>query len=226
MACPFCALGLHHFAPPAKVESQCRQRARFVHPDKKNTGDAADEFNLLGATKSLALLYTAAGVMPFSCPGPAKTSIPDPVPIVTTSTTNVNLNFADPASSSNAACQMPFACNRPDPRQSGPFVKVNLNVVSPASGSNSNVNLAGNHHFEAATRCPEPETSGHADQETHPEDSKQEWSKRRWRWIGKCKYCAETDSSVWAYGTGPPRLVGWSQRHTLCPKYPNCTNKW
>ena len=160
MACPFCALSLHHFAPSAKVEQQFRQRARFVHPDKRMPEfkeQAAVEFKLLGATRDLALLYTDTGVMPFACPGPAQTSLPDPVPI------------------------------------------------------------------RAATRWPAPKSSGCADQETNPEDSHKEWTRRRWRWIGKCQQCETTACSVWAYGAAPPRLVGWSRQHTLCPK---CKNKW
>ena len=94
MACPFCALGLHHFAPSAKVAQQFRQRARFVHPDKQTTGDADAEFKLLGATRDLALLYTETGAMPFHCLGLPRTLLPDPVPIVCTSTTNVNQNVA------------------------------------------------------------------------------------------------------------------------------------
>ena len=167
MACPFCALGLHHFAPSAQVAQQFRQRARFVHPDKQATGEA--EFKLLGATRDLALLYTETGAMPFHCLGLPRTLLPDPVPIVCTSTTNVNLN-------------------------------VNLN-----------------HPFEAATRWPAPKTSGCADQETNPEDSHKEWSQRRWRWIGKCQQCENTACSVRAHGAAPPRLVGWSRQHNLCP---------
>ena len=155
MACPFCALGLHHFATSAQVAQQFRQRARFVHPDKQATGEA--EFKLLGATRDLAQLYTETGAMPFDCPGLAKTRLPDPVPIA------------------------------------------------------------------AATRWPVPQTFDRADQEIDPQDSHKEWTKRRWRWIGKCQSCAATDFSVWAYGAAPPRLVGWSRQHTLCPQ---CINKW
>jgi hypothetical protein len=168
MACPFCALGLHHFAPSEKVEQQFRQRARLVHPDKRLPEfkeQAADEFKLLDATRDLALRYTATGVMPFICPSPA---IPDPVPI-------------------GAATRLP--------------------AYMP---------------FGAATRWPAPQPSERADQETNPEDSHKVWSKRSWRWIGKCKSCAATDFSVWAHGAAPPRLVGWSKYHNLCP---TC-NQW
>ena len=61
----------------------------------------------------------------------------------------------------------------------------------------------------AATRWPVPQTFDRADQEIDPQDSHKEWTKRRWRWIGKCQSCAATDFSVWAYGAAPPRLVGW-----------------
>ena len=81
MACPFCALGLHHYASIAQVEQAFRQRVLLVHPDKRMPEfqeQAAVEFKLLYATRDLALRYTNPGVMPFICPGPA---IPNPVPI-------------------------------------------------------------------------------------------------------------------------------------------------
>ena len=159
MACPFCALSLHHFAPSAKVEQQFRQRARFVHPDKRMPEfkeQAAVEFKLLDATRDLAQLYTDTGVMPFACPGPAQTSLPDHVPI------------------------------------------------------------------RADTRWPAAGSRDRPDQQTDPKDSHKEWTQRKWRWIGKCQKCGITAHSVWAHGAAPPKLVGWSRHHLLCPE----CNKW
>ncbi len=182
MACPFCALGLRHFAPSSKVEQQFRQRALFVHPDKRQPEvkeQAAVEFKLLDATRDLAQLYTHTGVMPFACPGPAQTSFPDPVPLT-------------------AATQWPV------------YRQFAATTQRPAAGSGDRPDQ------EAAGSRDRP------DQETDPTDTAQQWTQKKWRWIGKCQQCGITAHSAWAHGAAPPKLFGWSKRHRLCPE----CNKW
>ena len=113
MACPFCALGMPHFALAATLDQQFRQRARKVHPDKRTPEfkEQADvEIKLLGNTRDLALLYTEAGAMPFTCPGLAQTLLPDPVPIRAATRWPVYMPFG-------ASTQWPAAGSRDRPDQ-------------------------------------------------------------------------------------------------------------
>ena len=200
MACPFCALGLHHYASIAQVEQAFRQRVLLVHPAKRMPEfqeQAADEFKLLNATRELALRYTNPGAMPFICPGPAS---PNPVPIRADTGLPAYMPFG-------AATRWPAAGSR-----DRPDLNLNPNV-------NPNVNL---NNPVAATRWPAPDQFECADQETNPADSHKKWSQRSWKWVGKCERCGATASSDYAYGAAPPRLEGWTNRHTRCPKYPNC----
>jgi hypothetical protein len=197
MACPFCALGLHHFAKSSDVEHQFRQRSRCVHPDKLTTPDPeCFQFKMLQGTKDLALLYNAARAMPFVCPG---LPIPAPVPNVNP---NVNLNplLMPPVLAANqwptgaqSSGDSPAQQVHPDPYLNPP--------VAAAS------------RWPTAAQC-----SGNSPaQQLHPEDSNLPWTKMRWRWFGKCIVCEATATSDWGHGGGPRRLDGWSRNHNLCP---------
>jgi hypothetical protein len=225
MACPFCALGLQHFAKSSDVERQFRQRSRSVHPDKLNTPDPeCFQFKMLQSTKDLALLYTAAQDMPFVCQGLAL-AIPAPVPNVNP---NVNLN---PLLTSPVliATQWPTR-----PRSSGdsPAQQVHFDPRAspyPASAAASAQQV----HFDpraspypapaAASKWPTADqcAGNSAEQQCHPADSQLPWNKMRWRWFGKCLVdgCPVTEGSEYGYGGAPQRLKGWSRHHNLCPNH-------
>jgi hypothetical protein len=196
MTCPFCALGLQHFAKSSDVERQFRQRSRSVHPDKLKTPDPeCFQFKMLQSTKDLALLYTAARDMPFVCQGLAL-AIPAPVPNVNP---NVNLNpLLNPP--------VLIATQWPTGAQSS--------GDSPAQQVHPDPYVAAGSKWPTAAQC----AGNSAKQELHPDDSKLPWNKMRWRWFGKCLVdgCEVTAVSDYGRGGEPQRLKGWSKHHNLC----------